>query len=119
MRKICTVMTLSAVAALMFLSAPNTADARPQYLKAFIGKYDKVASEAGELKCGVCHGEGGKNKKVVSDYGKALGKALGAKNVKEADDIDEALDQAASQDAGGGKTYGDLLKDGKLPAAAE
>ncbi|WP_417851177.1 hypothetical protein [Thalassoglobus sp.] len=100
-----------------FAAAPQQAEARPQYLKGFIAKYD--IAEAKEKKCGVCHGEGGKNKKMVSDYGKALGKALGKKNVKSADDIASGLDEAAKADAGDGKTFGDVLKSGKLPAAAE
>ena len=118
MKKLLTLAACCAVASLMFLSAPKQADARPQYLKAFIGKYDKVASEAGDLKCGVCHGEKGKNKKVLSDYGKALGEALGKKNVKDADDIEKALETAGAKDSGGGKTYSDLLSSGKLPPAA-
>lgn len=101
----------------LFSAAPQQAEARPQYLKAFTGKYD--IAEAKEKKCGVCHGEGGKNKKTVSEYGKALGKALGAKNVKSADDIATALDAAAKADAGDGKTFDDFLKEGKLPPLAE
>ncbi len=100
-----------------FAAAPQQAEARPQYLKGFIGKYD--ISAAKEKKCGTCHGEDGKNKKKVSDYGKALGKALGKKNVKGADDIAKALDEAAKADAGDGKTFGDILKSGKLPPLAE
>lgn len=101
----------------LFAAAPKQAEARPQYLKEFVKKYD--IAEASEKKCGVCHGEGGKNKKAVSDYGKALGKALGKKNVKGADDIAGALDAAAKADAGDGKTFGDFLKDGKLPPLAD
>ncbi|MBT5020783.1 MAG: hypothetical protein HON04_18785 [Planctomicrobium sp.] len=105
----------------MFAAAPQQAEARPQYLKGFVGQYD--ISEATELKCGVCHGskdgKPGGDKKKVSDYGKALGKALGKKNVKGADDIKAALKAAEKGDAGDGKTFGDLLKAGKLPPAAE
>lgn len=101
----------------MFAAAPQQAEARPQYLKGFVGQYD--ISEASEKKCGVCHGKGGKDKKTVSDYGKALGKALGKKNVKGADDIKAALKAAEAGDAGDGKTFGDWLKAGKLPPAAE
>lgn len=110
-------LLVAAVAVVGMFAAPQQAEARPQYLKGFVAKYD--IAEAKEKKCGVCHGEGGKNKKVVSDYGKALGKALGKKNVKGADDIAAALDSAAKADAGDGKTYGDWLKDGKLPPLAE
>lgn len=111
------VAALAALAiAVVFSSTAQEAEARPNYLKAFVGKYDIAAAK--EKKCGVCHGEGGKNKKVVSDYAKALGKALGKKNVKDADAIGAALDEAAKADAGGGKTYGDILKSGELPPAA-
>lgn len=94
----------------LFAAAPQQAEARPQYLKGFVAKYD--IAEAKEKKCGVCHGEGGKNKKTVSDYGKALGKALGKKNVKGADDITAALEAAE-------KGFEKYLKEGKLPPAAE
>ncbi|SFH70935.1 hypothetical protein [Planctomicrobium piriforme] len=119
MKKFGSLLVLCALATLMCVSAPRQAAARPQYLKEFTEKYPKVAAQAMELKCGVCHGEGGKNKKTVSDYGKALGTALGAKNVKDVAKIGEGLDEAAKKDAGDGKTFGDLLADGKLPAAAE
>ena len=108
---------VAAAVAMVLTSAPKQAEARPQYLKSFTEKYD--IAEAKELKCGVCHGEGGKNKKAVSEYGKALGKALGGKNVKGADDIAAALRDAEKGDAGDGKTFGDILKSGKLPPAAE
>ena len=107
----------AALAAMMFAAAPQ-AQARPQYLKTFSAKYANLADAAGEKKCGVCHGEGGKNKKTVSDYGKALGAALGAKNVKSADDISAALTTAEAGDAGGGKTWKQVLAEG-LPPAAE
>ncbi|MCA8998254.1 MAG: hypothetical protein KDA80_14745 [Planctomycetaceae bacterium] len=116
MRKLTALAALFAVATLVLTAAPQQADARPQYLKAFTEKYD--IAEAKELKCGVCHGEGGKNKKAVSDYGKALAKALGKKNEKDADAIAEALGKIESEKCGDG-TFGDLLKDGKLPPLAE
>ena len=116
MKKATTLFALVAIAGL-FALAPQQAEARPQYLKAFIAKYETI-KEAKELKCGVCHGEKGKNKKVVSDYGKALAKALGKKNQKDAEAIAKALDAAAKTKHGDG-TFGDLLKDGKLPPPAK
>ncbi len=105
----------AAVAAMMFMAAPQ-AQARPQYLKAFSAKYANLKAAAEEKKCGVCHGEGGKNKKSVSDYGKALGAALGEKNVKGEDDIAAALTTAEAGDAGGGKTWKEVLAAGLPPA---
>jgi len=118
MKKLNLMMTLVAFGTVMCLLAPN-AEARPQYLKAFTQKYSKVAERAMELKCGVCHGSSGKNKKVVSDYGKALVEALGARNVKGEEELSKALDEAGKQDAGNGKTYNDLLQAGELPPAAK
>ena len=63
----------------------GVAEARPAYNKAYIAKHGK-----NEKKCGVCHPE--KSKKVRNDYGKAMGKALGGKNIKDADAIKKALD---------------------------
>jgi hypothetical protein len=119
MRKIVTLLAMLGLITLVTVAVSRQAEARPQYLKAFSGKYSKVAEKAGQLKCGVCHGAGGKNKKVLSDYGKALGNALGGKNVKDNGKIDESLDEVAKADAGNGKTFGDLLDSGELPPAAE
>jgi hypothetical protein len=113
MRKLVSFVVAAAFAGLMFISQPEPAQARMEYLKAFTGKYDKVKDAAGTQKCGVCHGA---QKKDRSDYAKSIEKALGAKMVKDMDKINKALDEAAKGDAGNGKTYGDLLNDGTLPA---
>ncbi len=114
MKRVLSILGILAVVAL--IAAPHQADARPQYHKAFAAKFEKVAKEANEKKCAVCHGDEGKNKKQVSDFGKALAEALGAKNVKEEDKINEALDKVAKKEFEPGKTYGSLLEAGKLPA---
>lgn len=119
MKKLATLMALVAIAGLMLTALPQEAAARPQYPKALAKKYEKVKDALGEKKCGACHGEGGKNKKVLSDYGKALKEALGAKNVKDEDKINEALEKVAEKEAESGKTYGELLKSGKLPPPAK
>lgn len=114
-------LTMSVLTVLMAFAfggiGPQTASARIQYFNEFKKKYDKIEGVE-DHKCGICHGGNkGANKKKVSEYGKALGEALGGKNVKGEDKIGEALDKIESKDAGEGKTYGDLLKDGKLPPA--
>lgn len=96
-------------------SGMQSAEARPNYLKEFTAKYPDV-KEAGTQKCNVCHM--GKSKKDRNPYGMAVGKALGAKKVKDADKIKEAYGKAEKEkSAVEGKTFGDLLKDGKLPAS--
>lgn len=114
MRKLLT-MTLAALVAGAVLSAdPRPVQARKEYLDCFVAKYESVADLAKEQKCLVCHGK--KQKAQRSDYAKALEKALGEKMVKDKDKIGKALDSVAAQQYADGKTYGDLLKDGKLPA---
>jgi hypothetical protein len=67
------------------------------------------------VKCGVCHV--GASKKNRNDYGKAIVKALdGKKAVKDKDAIVDVLKTAAKEKNSDGKTYGDLLDAGELPA---
>jgi hypothetical protein len=113
-----TMCVVAALAAVTFGAAgPRSAEARMQYFQAFEKKYDKVQGVA-DTKCAICHGgDKGVNKKQISDYGKELGTALGGKNVKDPDKIKSALEAIEKKDAGDGKTFGDILKDGKLPPA--
>ena len=99
------------------ISGPQDAQARPGYLKAFNTAYPKLKDAADVAKCGVCHF--GEKKTNRNDYAKAMGEALGAKDVKgdgsEAK-IEAALKKAeAGKSSTEGKTFGDLIKDGKLP----
>jgi len=104
-----------AVAALLVGSlVTGQVSARPQYCKEFIGHYKEV-KEAAEAKCGICHP--GKEKKEKNNYGTCLSSLLG-KNEKDEAKIKEALKKAEGEkSAVEGKTFGDLLKDGKLPAS--
>jgi hypothetical protein len=99
--------------ALLLFSRP--VQARPQYNKEFWARYEKeVGTQAESVKCGACHF--GKEKKNRNDYGKAIGTAIGEKDVKDVEKIKEALDKAAKDKSSvEGKTFGDLIKDGKLP----
>jgi hypothetical protein len=106
-----------ALAAVVVMSATRTADARPKYLAEFKGSYEKLAGEADKVKCNICHY--GTEKKNRNDYAKALGEALGAKNVMEVDKIKEALKKTEKgKSSVEGKTFGDLINDGKLPGKA-
>ena len=79
---------------------------------------------AGPERCGVCH-EGKKtktDKKPRNAYGKALQEALGKKMVKnkEKDLILESFAKTEKVKSGiEDKTFGDLLKEEKLPAPAK
>ena len=90
------------------------ADARPQYNKAFKAAYssNEAVQKAG---CMACHPMKD-DKKVRNDYGSAVGKLVGEKNQKDEAKIGEALKKAEGEKSSvEGKTFGDLLKDGKLP----
>jgi hypothetical protein len=112
MRKLVTCVAALAVVGVLTTSAPKRADARPEYQKAFLEKYSKLSDEDKEKKCLICHG---KEKKMRSDYAKAIEKALGAKNVKDMDKINAALTEVEGKEYEDGKTYGSLLNSGKLP----
>jgi mono/diheme cytochrome c family protein len=114
------ILTLGGVAVLAFaFLAATEADARPQYQKAFLGKYKNVKA-ATKAKCNTCHrkkktGEKGKPR---NDYGTALAKSLPAKNCKVVAKIVAALTKTEKVKVAKDKkeTYGDRLKAGKLPA---
>ena len=105
-----------ALVGLLIAISLQSADARPQYNKAFQKKYPKVTA-AKKLKCNVCHM--GKKKKPRNPYGKVLEKLV-KKNEKDAKKIDEALTKAGATKIkkDGKETYGDRLKAGKLPYEA-
>ena len=116
MKKFIAFLAVAAVVSCLF--APQ-AQARPQYASALKKAYPDNTKVNAEKNCGVCHGGvNGMNKKAVSDYGKALAEAIGAKNCK-----DEAKVKAGIATAGekkeGEKTYDAILKAGDLPAAAK
>jgi hypothetical protein len=75
------------------------------------------AAAAEKAKCNVCHV--GKTKKVRNEYGKALGKLVTKKDNKETAKIQHALDEVAAMkskpDDPSSPTFGDLIKEGKLP----
>jgi cytochrome c553 len=106
-----------AFAGALLFAGQNSAEARPGYLKAFMAKYDGLAAAAKKAKCGVCHPV--KSKKMRNDYGAALGKLTG-KNQKDAAKIAEALGKnEKGKSATEGKTFGDLIKAGKLPGGTK
>jgi hypothetical protein len=98
------------------VGGPQDAQARPGYMKGFNTEYPALKDLVEPVKCGVCHG---KDKKTRNDYGMAVGEALGAKDVKgdgSEEKIKAALEKAAKgKSSTEGKTFGDLIKDGKLP----
>ena len=104
----------------------QSASALPPFNKEWTGKYnpgDKNATYV-EAKCNVCHE--GTSKKMKNEYGKAVGKYLTKAKYNEIKDdeaaakkyILEGLQKAEAEKGAGGKSYGELIKGGKLPGGA-
>ncbi|MEX0714931.1 MAG: hypothetical protein WD066_00010 [Planctomycetaceae bacterium] len=117
--KLRSILAASAVSlGFALLAGTPAAEARPQYVKEFILKYPDLKPEITKVKnCGVCHGgENGADKMVRNNYGESLMKLLGEINVKDAATIKTAMDKAADEkSATDGKSFGELIKEGKLP----
>jgi hypothetical protein len=112
----------------------NTALAIPPFKKEFDEKYVKkdstdpaeksLAEAVDKAKCLVCHGkndQGKQDTKLRNAYGKALDELLDKKaDAKDKEKIVKALDTVAAMKSNpsdpGSPTFGDLLKQGKLPA---
>ncbi len=121
--KMPTLLTVMAVlAGAIVFSSGETVDARPKYRTVFQKNYEKVA-ENNKITCFVCHGktaDGKMDKEKRNNYGMALKKALPKKNETDEDAIKAALAKIEKEkSAEEGKTFGDLLNDGKLPGKAE
>ena len=97
----------------------DQAAARTQYKKGFEKKYPDVvkAQDDGKITCNACHD--GNSKKNRNIYGKALAKQL-RKNEKDKKKILEMLTKVEGDKSSiEGKTFGDLLKENKLPASTK
>jgi hypothetical protein len=102
------------------------ASALPPFNKEWVAKYNAGESNAAftEAKCNVCHA--GESKKMKNEYGKVVGKFLTKAKYNEIKEdeaaakkyILEGFEKAAGEKGADGKSYGDLLKAGKLPGGA-
>jgi hypothetical protein len=104
----------------------QNAAALPPFNKEWVARYndgDKVAAFT-EAKCNVCHE--GTSKKMKNDYGKVVGKYLTKAKYNEIKEdeasakkyILDGLQKAEGEKNGSGKTFGEMLKSGKLPGGA-
>lgn len=105
MKKLVTFVVIGAFA---FCLSFRTADARPNYMKAFTECYPNV-SGAATAKCNVCHA--GTDKKMRNAYGKAMGGALGGPKVTDVEKVKAALKKVEEEH----KEFAEKLKAGKLP----
>lgn len=121
-------MMLGAIVVVVVGAAPRPAFAIKEFFDEFKAVYVKpdsadanekaLVAEVETAKCNVCHA--GSSKKERNSYGNALADILDKKeDKKNADKIRKALETvAAMPSADGGPTFGDLLKQGKLPGSA-
>jgi hypothetical protein len=128
----CTLGLIGFVLVAMLALGVDSARAIPPFKKEFDAKYvkkesndpnEKALAQAVErVKCNVCHK--GKDKKMRNSYGEELAKLLDKQtDAKDPQKIQEALEKVAQMrsDANNDNspTYGDLLKQGKLPGGDE
>lgn len=111
-------MMYAAMAIGMLSAGAEKIHARPHYSEAFRKAYEKEFSgNTAAADCTVCHF--GPVKRSRNDYGMAVTKALKVRNERDAAEVRKALEEAAKQpSAVKGKTFGDLIKEGKLPGKA-
>lgn len=104
----------------LFLSAgPTPVQARPKYLITFAKTYPPLLDQAKKVKCMICHTDK-KDKTKHNNYGDALKEVIGEKDVKDTEKIKQALEKTEKKDSAvKGKTFGDLIKEGKLPASTK
>lgn len=126
MKKLVLLMIVAAAVSSLGVEA---ARAVPPFKKEFDNLYvkkdsteapDKALAEAVEkVKCNVCHV--GKDKKKRNAYGEALKKLINKKE-KDPAKIKEAIEKVGAEHSdpndANSPTYGDLIKEGKLPAGA-
>jgi len=120
-------VVLGASVALVIGASSRPAFAIKEFLDEFKAVYVKpdssdanekaLAAEVDTAKCNVCHA--GSSKKERNAYGNALADLLDKKeDKKDTAKIRGALEKVAAMPSGDGKpTFGELLKQGKLPGA--
>jgi len=124
MKKFVLTLVVGAFAVSCFL---GSAQARPPYAP-IVGEHYKdneaiVAKTKAADKCNFCHDAASKSKKDRNEYGKALAKHFGEDAFKKVKDDKEALAKALNEGLkateadkhSSGKTFGEVIKAGKLP----
>lgn len=127
MKKYCLPLLCLAVVAMCSASAWAIPPFDAAFKKMYVKEGDALDAKVKETKCNVCHV--GKEKKDKNEYGKAVGKYLKKADftgdAKKFDNVksDEAqkaladgLQSAEAEKSSGGKSFGELIKAGELPA---
>jgi hypothetical protein len=126
MKKVCAIL-LCAIAGGAILASGQSAHAIAPFKKQFDAMYvkpgssdpaeKKLAEAAEAAKCNICHM--GEKKKDRNSYGQALAKLLKKTDKDDVDKIKGALETVAKEHSDASNpsspTFGDLIKQGKLP----
>jgi len=103
---------------LLLLTGKEEANARPKFVKVFAKTYPDLKPAVKKEKCKICHP--GKKKKELNKYGEEMGKVVPKKNIKDEEKIKKALiDTEDKTSEVAGKTFGELIKAGKMPNVKE
>lgn len=124
MKRFVLILVMGLVAFGFNVMSTRPVSARPQYKAKFeeMTKNSKAAESIKEAKCNVCHF--GMSKKNRNDFGKAVNKTMNKeiydslKSDKEqlAKKVEEAIKAAFKEKSPEGKTFGELIEAGQLPA---
>ena len=122
--KRCAIFFLVGLVAVLMNMTGRQVSARPEYKARFdeATKSTKAASVIKEAKCNNCHY--GSSKKNRNEFGQAVNKFMNAetfKSIRENRDelnkkVDAALKSALKEKSKKGKTFGELIDSGSLPA---
>jgi hypothetical protein len=105
-------------------SASGMIPFRDVFLKTYVGdgktpQQAELGKAVATAKCNVCHDAASTSKKDHNPYGMSLKKLGLKKSEKNKEKIAEFLKKAEGEKNGSGKSYGDLIKAGKLPYEAK
>ena len=112
-----TIWTCAALLLLLLSPVGRPAHGRPKYAKTFLTTYEKeFAGNPESTKCVVCHLPGDK-KSLRNNYGDAVAESLRMRNVEDQEVVKQALRETEPKPSAiEGKTFGDLIREGRLPA---
>lgn len=107
----------SVLAMLSFAAVQNElAYGRPRTMKVFNTTYEPYYRSVPDAhRCTVCHSS---DKRVLNNYGHAVESTLGTKNESDLSAIERELRKTEElPSAIEGKTFGELIREGRLPAS--
>ena len=106
------------IVGMVLFTSHQPAEARNKFVKVFAKTYPDLKPLVKKEKCKICHPA--KKKKELNKYGEAMGKVLPKKNSKDEEAIKKSLTDIEDKESDvKGKTFGELIKDGKLPNVTE